>query len=141
MYVFQGVFTRQNAASLRLDSSRYTVRDLRPMYPFSGIRISSRHGDAGDNAIHLEDAAREMIAAGLESGLAMSYTTWAGQTEHVAGFEIENSRIVDSSRFDTDPESSDTEVDDLFISKMTGHGLPPDEDGLFFPFERGFWGE
>jgi hypothetical protein len=29
----------------------------------------------------------------------------------------------------------------LFIVKMSEYGIPPEEDGFFFPFERGFWGE
>jgi hypothetical protein len=49
-------------------------------------------------------------------------------------------KIVEASRFDMD-DSCDVDLSSVFVSKMTGYGLPPREDGFFFAFARGFWGE
>jgi hypothetical protein len=141
MYEFQGVFTRQLCATLRLDHRSYTLRDLRPTYPFCGIRIHPRRDEAGDDTVKLEDAALETIDAGLTSGLALSYATFGGPIEYLAGFQIEESRIVAASRFKATFESRDDDLSELFISKMSAYGLPPERNGFFFPFERGFWGE
>ena len=141
MYEFQGFFTRQPSASLRCDCDKCTLRDLRPLYPFCGIRMHPRFDEAGDNTLSLEDAALDMIDRGLICGLALSYSTFGGPIEHLAGFKIEDSVIVAGSRFDSAFESRDDELDALFISKMSAYGLPPESNGFFFPFERGFWGE
>ena len=141
MYEFQGVFTRQSCMSLRLDCRKYTLRDLRPSYPFCGIRVHPRFNEAGDNVIRLEDAALEIIEGGLSAGLALSYVTWGGQLEHLAGFEIEDSMIIAASHFDSGFESSEDELLAFFVSKMSEYGIPPEDNGFFFPFERGFWGE
>jgi len=141
MYEFQGVFTRQSCMSLRLDCRKYTLRDLRPSYPFCGIRIHPRFDEAGDDVIRLEDAALEIIEGGLASGLALSYFCWGGELEHFAGFEIDNFMIIAASRFDSGFESSEDELLAFFVSKMSEYGLPPEDSGFFFPFVSGFWAE
>jgi len=82
-----------------------------------------------------------MIEAGLTSGLALSYATSGGQIEHLAGFQIQDSLIVEESRFDSVSDSMDDELLALFIEKMSEYGIPPEVAGFFFPFKWGFWGE
>jgi hypothetical protein len=106
--------------------------DLRPRYPFWGVRVR-------DEDVSLEHAVFERVRAGLSSGLALSYSTWAEPLDHLAGFKVDADKIVEASRFDAD-DSSD-ELSPLFVSKMTEYGLPSGENGFFFPFARGFWGE
>lgn len=144
MYSFKGVFTRQTCDSLRLDTGKYTLRDLRPSYPFSGVLIHPRLREAAEDGIVLEDAVSELIKGGLISGLAISYATFGGPVEHLAGFEIEGSAIVAESRFESnfdfsDDEFRDDELSTLFIAKMSAYGIPPEENGFFFPFTSGFW--
>jgi hypothetical protein len=81
-----------------------------------------------------------MIGLGMTSGLALSYSTFGGAIEHLAGFAIEASTVVEASRFDSSSLSDDL-LPPLFQSTMTGYGLPPEPDGTFFPFVRGFWGD
>src|SRR4051794_30452333 len=132
-YQFRGVFTRQDPTSLSLVEREYTVRDLKPRYPFWGVRFR-------DEDVAFEHAIIQLIRAGLSSGLALSYSTWAGLVEHLAGFQVDAATIVEASRFDAD-DSSDVDLSSLFVSKMTEYGLPPGEDSSFFAFARGFWGE
>lgn len=82
-----------------------------------------------------------MIEAGLTSGLALSYATSGGPTEHLAGFKIQDSLIVEESRFDSVSDSMDDELLVLFIEKMSEYSIPPEVTGFFFPFKWGFWGE
>jgi hypothetical protein len=132
-YRFRGVFTRQDPTSLGLADGEYTIRDLRPRYPFWGVRLR-------DENVAFEQAIIQLIGAGLSSGLALSYSTWAGPLEHLAGFQVDAARIVEASRFDVD-DSSEVDLSSLFVSKLTEYGLPLGEDGSFFAFARGFWGE
>jgi len=132
-YRFRGVFTRQDPTSLGLADRGYTIRDLRPRYPFWGVRLP-------DGRVAFEQAIIQLISAGVSSGLALDYSTWAGPLEHLAGFQVDSAHIVDASRFDAD-DSSDVDLRSLFVSKMTEYGLAPEEGGLFFPFKRSFWGE
>jgi hypothetical protein len=132
-YQFRGVFTRQDPTILSLGDRQYTIRDLRPRYPFWGVRLR-------DEDVALEHASTHLIRAGLRSGFALSYSTWAGPLEHLAGFEVDAAKIVEASRFDVD-DCSDVDLSSLFVSKMTECGLPPGKDGAFFAFARGFWGE
>jgi len=133
-YQFQGVFTRQDPTGLGFDDRAYTIRDLRPGYPFWGIRVR-------DEDVAVDHAVLELIRAGLTSGLALNYSTWAGPLEHLAGFRVDAAKIVEASRFDAYEDSSDEDLSSLFVVQMTEYGLPPGEKGVFFPFERGFWGE
>src|SRR5262245_52027119 len=132
-YKFRGVFTTQDPTSIGLADHEYTIRDLRPRYPFWGVRLR-------DKNVGLEQGIIRLIRAGLRSGLALSYSTWAGPLEHLAGFQVDAAKIVEASRFDED-DSSDLDLSSLFVSKMTEYGLPPGEGGFFFAFARGFWGE
>jgi hypothetical protein len=131
-YQFRGLFTRQDPTSLGLDEREYTIRDLRPRYPFWGVRIR-------DEKVALEHAVLDLVRAGLNSGLALSYSTWAGPLDHLAGFEVDAAKIVETSRFEAD--NSPDELSSLFGSRMTEYGLPPGENGFFSPFVRGFWAE
>src|SRR5262245_31679150 len=99
-YWFRGVFTRQDPTSLGLTDREYTIRDLRPRYPLWGVRLR-------DQDVALEHAIIELISAGLSSGLALDYSTWAGSIEHLAGFHVDAAKIVEASRFDVD----DSDVD------------------------------
>lgn len=141
MYEFQGVFARQPCPPLRLDPRRHTLRDLRPEYPFCGIRFHPRPDEAGDDTVDLEEATLDLIDRGLTSGLALSYATFGGPIEYLAGFEVERSRIVPTSRFEATFESLEDDLCPLFVAKMTAYGIPLDDNGFFFPFERDFWGE
>lgn len=141
MYEFQGLFTRQPSSSFEVNSASFTLRDLRPRYPFYGIRIRPIVDDAGENLIFLEAAVREIVRAGVVSGLALSYSTFGGAIEYLAGFEVVDSKIVRESRFESGIKSRDDDLNALFIAKMSAYGLPPESNGFFFPFERGFWGE
>jgi len=131
-YRFRGVFTRQDPTRFSLADREYTIRDLRPRYPFWGVRLR-------DEDVAFEHAIVQLIRAGLSSGLALSYSTWAGPLEHIAGFQVDAAKIVEASRFDAD--DSEADLSSLFVSKMTEYGLSPEGGFFFFPFERGFWGE
>jgi len=141
MYVFEGVFTRQDCSKLPLDPRKYTRRDLRPAYPFWGIRAHSSFEDVVDNSLGLDDAILPMIEVGLTSGLALSYATFGGPVEYLAVFEIQDSAVVLESRFESVSDSMDDELLAIFIEKMSGYGIPPEPTGFFFPFESDFWDE
>ena len=132
-YQFRGVFTRQDPTSLSLADREYTIRDLKPRYPLWGVRLR-------DEDVALEHAIIQLIRAGVSSGLVLSYSTWAGPLEHLAGFQVDAAKIVEASRFDAD-DSSDVDLSSLFVTKMAEYGLPLGEGGFFVPFARGFWGE
>jgi hypothetical protein len=141
VYEFQGIFTALSCASLKLDRRKYTLRDLGPRYPFRGIRIHPALDEAGDDTVALEEAILDLVQAGVVSGLALSYATFGGPIEYLAGFEIADSKIVQESRFESHFHSLDDDLTPLFISKMSAYGLPPEPSGFFFPFESRFWDE
>ena len=87
----------------------------------------------------VDSGAKKLIAeASITSGLVIRYITWAGRIDYLYGFEIKNSAIVESSRFDS---SSSVILENQLIDVMSAIGLQLPADGHFAPFERGYWGE
>lgn len=139
-YWFKGAFTPQECGSAAVDLGKYAVRDLRPTYRFHAIRRRVRQTTSPKDHVDVDVVAEELMRWGLRSALVLSYATFGGRMDHLAGVEVQAGRIVEATRFDSSSVPDD-DLQELFIAKLTGYGLPPREDGFLFLFVRGFWGE
>ena len=139
MFEFQGIITSIDVERLSLNSSKFQIKSLPPSYPFYGVRFQPVLDEFGDDTVDLETTSLALISKGVTDCLALSYSTFGGPVEYFCGFEIRNSKLIESSRFNSEVDKYEGDLISIFVDKMQSYGISIQDNGYFEAFERDYF--